>query len=78
MWTAENRARYERKGRYPSDVTDEARVLVAPHLPPERRTDQRAILNATLYVLPPGCQWRALPKAFPPKRTVHDHFAEWH
>ena len=78
MWTAENRARYERKGRYPSDVTDEEWVLVAPHLPPERRTDQRAILNAILYVLTTGCQWRALPKDFPPKSTVHDYFVEWH
>ena len=25
-----------------------------------------------------GCQWRALPKDFPPKSTVHDYFVEWH
>lgn len=78
MWSSKNRARYERKGRYPSDVTDEEWALVEPHLPPARRVDQREILNAILYVLTTGCQWRALPKDFPPKSTVHDYFVEWH
>ena len=48
MWTAENRGRYERKGRYPSDVTDEEWALVEPHLPPQRSADRREILNAIL------------------------------
>ena len=78
MWTTENRGRYERKGRYPSDVTDEEWALVEPHLPPQRSADRREILNAILYVLTTGCQWRALPKDFPPKSTVHDYFVEWH
>lgn len=79
MWTAENRARHERKGRYPSDVTDEEWALVEPHLPAQRRSaDRREILNAILYVLTTGCQWRALPKDFPPKSTVHDYFVAWH
>ena len=78
MWSSRNRARYERKGRYPSDVTDEEWALVEPHLPPQRSSDRRAILDAILYVLTTGCQWRALPKDFPPKSTVHDYFVEWH
>ena len=78
MWSSRNRARYERKGRYPSDVTDEEWSLVEPHLPPQRSSDRRAILDAILYVLTTGCQWRALPKDFPPKSTVHDYFVEWH
>lgn len=79
MWTKENRGRYDRKGqRYPSDLTEEEWVLVEPHLPPERRKDRREVLNAILYVLGTGCQWRALPKNFPPKSTVHDYFIEWH
>lgn len=78
MWTSQNRARYERKGRYPSDVTDDEWALVEPHLPPQRSADRREILNAILYVLTTGCQWRALPKDFPPKSTVHDYFIEWH
>ena len=31
-----------------------------------------------LYVLTTGCQWRALPKDFPPRSTVHDYFVDWH
>jgi transposase len=75
MWTEENRGRYERKGqRYPSDLTDEEWALVEAHLPPARRTDRREILNAILYVLSTGCQWRALPKDLLPKSTVHELF----
>lgn len=78
MWTADNRARYERKSnRYPSDVTDGEWALVEPHLPAQRRVDRREVLNAILYVLTAGCQWRMLPKDFPPKSTVHDYFVDW-
>jgi transposase len=79
MWTAKSRARYERQGlRYPSDLTDEEWALIEPHLGSRRRVDQREVLNAILYVLTTGCQWRQLPKDFPPKSTVHDYFVEWH
>ena len=79
MWTAANRGQYERRGqRYPSDLTDEEWSLVEPHLPPERRVKRREVLNAILYVLTTGCQWKQLPKDFPPKSTVHDYFVEWH
>jgi len=84
MWTDENRGRYERTGRYPSDLTDEEWALVLPHLPPPRQKSrhpspaQRDVLDAVLYVLTTGCQWRQLPKDFPPKSTVHDYFTEWH
>ena len=79
MWTAENRPKYERKGlRYESDLTDEEWALVEPLLTPERKVCRREVLNAILYVLTTGCQWRMLPKDFPPKSTVHDYFVEWH
>ena len=79
MWTDENRSHYDRKtARYPSDLTDEEWALVEPHLPPKRRVCRREVLNAILYVLTTGCQWRMLPKNFPPKSTVHDYFVEWH
>lgn len=84
MWTVENRGRYARTGlRYPSDLTDAEWDLVEPHLlsttkagtDPERL---REILNAVLYVLSTGCQWRALPKDLPPRSTVHGWFVRWH
>jgi len=79
MWTAKNRALYERKTkRYPSDVTDEEWALIEPHLPPRRKVSRREVLNAILYVLTAGIQWRAMPKDLPPKSTVHDYFVEWH
>lgn len=79
MWTVENRPRYERQGlRYPSDLTDEEWSLVEPLLPPERKVDRRALLNGILYVLTTGCQWRMIPKDFPPRSTVHYYFVEWH
>jgi transposase len=39
--------------------------------------DVREVMNGVLYVLETGCQWRALPKDLPPKRTVHDYFVLW-
>ena len=59
MWTSQNRGNYERStARYPSDVTDEEWTLIEPRLPPERNRSRREILNAILYVLTTGCQWR--------------------
>jgi len=79
MWTKANRRRYDRKGlRYESDLTDEEWALVEPLLAPERKVSRRAALDGILYVLTTGCQWKLLPKDFPPKSTVHDYFVEWH
>lgn len=79
MWTDGNRQRYERKTkRYQSDVTDDEWALIEAFFKPARRVDRREVLNAILYVLTTGCQWRQLPKDFPPKSTVHDYFVEWH
>ena len=84
MWTPENRRLYARTGlRYPSDLTDAEWDLVRPFL--RRRTRSgpaperlREILNAVLYVLSTGCQWRALPRDLPPRSTVHGWFVRWH
>ena len=42
--------------------------------PPARRgrphTELRRILDAVLYVVKTGCQWRELPKTFPPWQTA--------
>ena len=37
---------------------------------------RRSLVNGILYVLTTGCQWRQLPKDFPPKSTTHDYFVE--
>jgi transposase len=85
MWTQENRARHGRKGlRYPSDQTDAEWALARPffavgkYATPEWEKRLRDILDAVLYVLTTGCQWRQLPKDFPPRSTVHEWFVRWH
>ena len=39
--------------------------------------DIREVINAVMYILSTGCQWRALPKDLPPRSTVHDYFSLW-
>jgi transposase len=84
MWTAENRGHYDRAGlRYPSDLTDAEWDLVRPFLVEHTKAQTtserlREILNAVLYVLSTGCQWRALPRDLPPRSTVHGWFVRWH
>jgi transposase len=84
MWTQANRARYDRSGlRYPSDVSEEEWALVEPLIPPAKRggdkrtVNVREVLNALLYVLATGCQWRAIPKDLPPRSTVYGYFDLW-
>ena len=67
---------------YPSDLTDFQWSLIEPHLPVypggrPRKTDLRDVLDAILYILRTGCQWRYLPMDFPPKSTVWRYFDRW-
>jgi transposase len=84
MWTPEHRAAADRGGlRYPSDLIDAEWALVAPLIRPARRggrprtVDVREVLNAIFYVLWTGCQWKALPKDFPPRSTVWEYLDLW-
>ena len=84
MWTQKNRPRYNRDHlRYPSNLTDEEWAFIEPLIPPprpgggKRRTDMRAVVNGLMYILSTGCQWRALPKDFPPRGTVYNYFVWW-
>lgn len=68
---------------YDTDVSDAEWALVRPHVDgkaktgPERTVDLRAVWNALAYKLRTGCQWRLLPKSFPPRSTVHYYFQQW-
>src|SRR3954464_12022530 len=71
-----------RTQHYPSDLTDEQWPLVKNLIPEypggrPRTTSMRDVLDAVLYLLRTGCQWRYLPKDFPPKSTVWGYFDEW-
>ena len=83
-WTETTRPHDERDcSRYASDMTDAEWALIAPHLPPAkdlgrpRTTDLREVVNALLYMASTGCQWRMLPKDFPPFSTVQKYFYRW-
>jgi len=67
---------------YPSDVTDEQWPLIEPSIPVypggrPRKTNLRDVVDAIFYLLRTGCQWRYLPKDFPPRSTVWRYFDEW-
>src|SRR5271165_5431959 len=68
---------------YDTDLTDAAWALIAPMLPAARpggrprKINIRAVLNAILYLLRTGCQWRLLPREFPGWSTVYHYFRAW-
>jgi hypothetical protein len=57
--------------------------LIEPHMPAvkhlgrPRATELRSVLDAILYIARTGCQWRMLPKDFPPFTTVQGYFYGW-
>jgi putative transposase len=71
-----------RSQRYETDLTDEQFALLEPLLPRPKRTgrppaDLREVVNAILYLVRTGCQWRLLPNDFPPWSTVHTWYRRW-
>jgi putative transposase len=68
---------------YPSDLTDAEWKRIAHHFRPKDRRgsgckhEKKRIVDAILYVVKGGIQWRMLPKDFPPWKTVYDHFSKW-
>jgi transposase len=69
---------------YPTELTDGQWALIAPLLVRARGAgrpstiDQRRLVNAILYLLRTGCQWRMLPLDFPNWNTVRYPFDAWH
>ena len=83
-WTEITRPKYQRDGlRYASDTIDAEWAVIEPHLPPPascgrtRETNLRDVVNAIFYIAQSGCQWRMLPKDFPPVSTVQGYFYRW-
>ncbi len=42
-----------------------------------REVEFREVVNAILFLLFTGCQWRFIPNDFPPWRTVYGYFQAW-
>ena len=83
-WTEITRAQYRRDElRYASDTTDAEWAIIAAHLPAPstrgrpRTTILRDVVDAIFYLAQSGCQWRLLPKDFPPFTTVQGYFYRW-
>lgn len=70
------------ESKYSSDVTNRQWQLLRQLLPQRshlgrRPLDRRRIINAILYVVRTGCQWRMLPRDFPNWSTVYGIFWKW-
>ena len=73
MWTETTQPQYRRDGlRYASDVTDEEWAEIEALLPVPKKVGATAPHRAArggqcvAVLLTTGCQWRLLPKEFPP------------
>jgi transposase len=71
------------RSAYPTDLSDGEWAILEPLIPvplpggrPPRH-ERREIVNAILYVLRTGCQWRALPHDLPPWGTAWWYFRRW-
>ena len=83
-WTEITRVHYQRIGLgYASDLTDGEWLLIEPFMPRKsvvgrpRTTKMRRVVDALLYIASTGCQWRSIPKEFPPYTTVQGYFYAW-
>ncbi len=68
--------------KYPSDLTEGQWQKIRGLLPKKKKRgrkplDRRSVMNAILYVVRTGCQWRALPKDFPKWSSVYTTFWRW-
>jgi putative transposase len=84
VWTEITRLQYRRDHlRYASDMSDAEWLMLSFFLPAPcrvgrpREVELRTVVDAILYVLSTGCQWRALPQGFPPRSTVQYYFYLW-
>jgi transposase len=67
---------------YPSDMSDDEWSVLAPYFEQRgrgrpREHDIRRVLNGIRYLIRSGCQWRMLPKEYPPWETVYGYVRRW-
>jgi putative transposase len=69
--------------KYPTDLTDSQWHHIKDLLPAPKKSgrpreaDLREVVNAILYLVFTGCQWRFLPREYPHWRTVYGYFQQW-
>jgi putative transposase len=64
---------------YPTNLSDSQWQFISKFLDTKRNRKYklREILNAILYVVKTGCQWRMLPGDFPSWKIVYYYFTAW-
>jgi putative transposase len=68
---------------YPTDLTDRQWDCIKDLIPAAksggrpRSLDMRQVINAILYIVVTGCQWRMLPKDYPKWQSVYHYFRIW-
>lgn len=64
---------------YPSDLSDSQWQVIKAYLNTKRKRkhDLRQIVNAIVYLIKSGCQWRMLPHDFPKWQLVYYYFTKW-
>jgi transposase len=60
-------------------LTDSQWAAISPFLPlnRKRKIDLCEVMNAILWLLRTGCQWRNLPDQYPHWQTVYYYFSRW-
>jgi putative transposase len=61
---------------YASDLTDKEWKVIEPFVPVGNKAKyhKRSLINAVLYLIKTGCQWRNIPHDYPPYATVWTFF----
>lgn len=64
---------------YPTNVSNSQWQVISKHLDIQRsrKYDLREVVNAILYLVKTGCQWRMLPSDFPGWKIVYYYFSAW-
>ena len=65
---------------YPTNLTDDQWQILQKILEPttrKRKYSLRDIVHCMLYINKTGCQWRMIPKDFPPYNLVFYYFTKW-
>ena len=71
------------KKQYSSDLTDSQWNHIKEFFEKEKgrgkphQLKMRKIVNAVLFILVSGCQWRNLPESYPNWQCVYYHFRKW-
>ena len=66
-----------KRTNYPSDLTDKQWEKIEHFFPPGNKSKyhKRNLVEAVMYVVKTGCQWRALPHDYPPYSTVYNFYS---